>query len=91
LINNGLDDCGVGHKERYPICKNHFGQIVEAELCEEVCRHFCFLYFSQLKRYYIKEKYIGDVGLTGLTLSHGCSRHKPEHGFPLVYVRVFDI
>ncbi|XP_052094228.1 thrombospondin type-1 domain-containing protein 7B-like isoform X2 [Mytilus californianus] len=34
LINNGMDNCGVGHKERYLICKNHFGHNVDSEFCE---------------------------------------------------------
>ncbi|XP_033731850.1 thrombospondin type-1 domain-containing protein 7A-like isoform X2 [Pecten maximus] len=36
LVNNGLDDCGVGHKERYAICKNHFGRVVDNKLCKYV-------------------------------------------------------
>ncbi|XP_053409281.1 thrombospondin type-1 domain-containing protein 7A-like isoform X2 [Mercenaria mercenaria] len=33
LVNNGQDECGVGHKERYPVCQDQTGRIVDDELC----------------------------------------------------------
>ncbi|XP_052804646.1 thrombospondin type-1 domain-containing protein 7A-like [Mya arenaria] len=33
LINNGSDTCGVGHRERYPICEDHNGRVVQNSVC----------------------------------------------------------
>lgn len=46
LVNYGSADCGVGHKERYVVCRNINGEVVPPFRCEEVrinslFHHFC--------------------------------------------------
>lgn len=36
LVNNGHDECGFGHRERYPVCKDQSGRIVDDSECVTV-------------------------------------------------------
>ncbi|CAL1528375.1 unnamed protein product, partial [Lymnaea stagnalis] len=36
LVNGGSAECGVGHKERFAICRNEVGEKVEGYRCEEL-------------------------------------------------------
>ncbi|KAL5011039.1 hypothetical protein ScPMuIL_013344 [Solemya velum] len=35
LVNSGLNECGIGHKERHAICRNHLRDIMDNEVCEK--------------------------------------------------------
>ena len=36
LVNNGLAECGIGHRERFPVCRDQDDRIVEDMECEQV-------------------------------------------------------
>lgn len=52
LVNNGRDDCGVGYKNRYAICKDHNGMVVEQSHCIKVRK------IVHLKEFYQKTFFI---------------------------------
>ena len=40
LVNSGLVECGMGHRQRYAVCRDHNNQVVENTLCKEVHIHY---------------------------------------------------